>query len=350
MDAHAIAASVPASAASVSAAPDNRWQAPAADLQRALVGPVWAQLDDLSVIAVDGADATAFLHAQTTADIAALQADTIALAGYCTPKGRLQAIFQVWRTRSGLRMLLPRAIAEATRRRLSMFVLRSKVQLVDVSPSWSAIGICGPGSMAALVDAGLLGAPIDVGQARSTEGEGLIARLPAGASSVERLMLVVATPALADWRRRLATLSAVDAGVWWWSQIDAAVPAVFESTRELFVPQAVNLELLGAVSFRKGCYPGQEIVARSQYLGKLRRRMALAHAPHIGGDGDVYHADESGPVGRIVIAAAAPGGGWDMLIECPSELAGRGSLHAGAPNAPALALRELPYPIFDPTA
>jgi len=337
----------------------KRWQAPAADLARAQAGPVRAVLPDVSVLDIEGPDAVAFLQGQTTSDIAGLGPGSFAIGGYCSPKGRLLAIFRAWRTATGVRLLLPREIAEPTRKRLSMFVLRAKLRLADVSASWQVLGICGPGSVQALAQAGVV-APEAPGRCSELAPGELVARLESGAACPERLLLVVAADAAPAWERRLEALAPVDAGVWWWSGIDAAVPDVFEATRECFVPQAVNLELLGGVNFRKGCYPGQEIVARSQYLGKLRRRMGIAHAPAIGPDGDIYHRDDEGSdaggsddaavVGRIVMAAAAPGGGWDLLYECPTERTERGSLHAGGRDAPALALRPLPYPIFDPTA
>jgi folate-binding protein YgfZ len=166
---------------------------------------------------------------------------------------------------------------------------------------------------------------------------------------IRRLLLLVPAARLDTWLRRLPLVAQVDPGVWWWSQVDAAIPAVFATTRELFVPQTLNLEVLGGVSFRKGCYPGQEVVARSQYLGKLRRRMGLAHTAQVGPAADIFHSGQSNPVGRIVMAAKAPDSAWDLLFECPIELTEYGSLHAGDRDAPALTLRPLPYRIFDPT-
>jgi len=163
------------------------------------------------------------------------------------------------------------------------------------------------------------------------------------------MVLLVSRERLDVWLRRLPRLAQVDKAIWWWTQIDAAIPEVFQATQELFVPQAVNLEVLGAVSFRKGCYPGQEVVARSQYRGKLRRRLGLAHTAHMGIGSDVFHNHEVDPVGRVVMAAQAPDGGWDLLFECPTDLTEHGTLHAGSGDAPALALRALPYPIIDPT-
>jgi len=329
--------------------PVNCWAAGAADFARLRAGPVLSQLADLSVLELEGPDAVAFLQSQSTADIAAMSPTTWQLGGYCSAKGRLLAIFQAWRWQSGLRLLLPSDLAQATLHRLSSYVLRSKVRLSDASASWVTLGLCGPGSAQALSRAGVT-VPEQPWQCHETEADERIARLPCGLSCPERLLLLVPAARRDTWLRRLPLVAQVDPGVWWWTQVDAAIPAVFASTRELFVPQTLNLEVLDGVSFRKGCYPGQEIVARSQYLGKLRRRMGLAHASHLGPAADVFHGGQSEPIGRIVMAAQAPEGGWDLLYECPTELAEYGSLHAGGLDAPALALRPLPYRIFDPTA
>lgn len=330
------------------AVPPKQWRTDEAQLVRVLCGPVVAHLSDLGLIDVAGPDALAFLNAQATADFADLDPERFALAGYCSPKGRLLAIFHAWRTPAGARLLLPRELVEPTLRRLAMFVLRSKVRLSDVSEDFRILGVCGPGGGAALVAAGIA-PPAQAGRWRPTGADTGVARLAPGTMCRERFMMVDAAGRATQLEAALASVPTVDPGVWWWSQIDAAVPQVFAATRELFVPQSVNLELLGGVSFRKGCYPGQEVVARSQYRGKLRRRMSIAHAARIGADGEVYHSEHEQPVGRIVMAASAPGGGWDLLAEFPTELAEHGSLHAGGPSADALALRPLPYPIFDPT-
>jgi folate-binding protein YgfZ len=321
----------------------------AADRAAYAAGPVLARLGDLAVLAVEGADALAFLQGQTTMDVAALAPDSWQLGGYCTPKGRLLAIFQAWRQGGDLRLLLPAGIAPGIARRLSMFVLRAKVKIRDASADWTALGLLGAGSAAALSAAGM-DPPQLPGSSSLLDGGERIVRLPGGASCPERFLLLVRAEREAQWHELLAALPPVGSPLWWWSQIDAAVPSVFPDTQELFVPQAVNLEVLGGVNFRKGCYPGQEIVARSQYLGKLRRRMFLAHAAELGEGADVYQDGAAEPVGRIVMAAGAPEGGWDLLFECPTDKAERGGLHAGSAGAPALQLRALPYVLFDPTA
>lgn len=329
--------------------PDNRWDALGADGQGMPSGPVAARLDDHAVLEFEGQDAVAFLQSQSTADIAAMGSGDWQLGAYCTPKGRLLAIFQSWRYESGVRLLLPRTIAADVQRRLSMFVLRSKLRIRDVSDAWAVFGLCGAGCAQALIERGV-DVPAQPGQCARIGEDERCARLPVGAQCAERVVLVVRAEGAAAWQARMDFAATVESGVWWWSSIDAGIPAIFASTRELFVPQAVNLEVLGAVSFRKGCYPGQEIVARSQYLGKLRRRMAIARADSIGPSADIFAAGSDAPVGRIVMAARVQPGSWDLLFECPTAQLESASLHAGSADAAPMQIGELPYRIFDPTA
>jgi len=333
----------------------KRWQVPAEDHARLRAGPVLCRLVDHSVLDFEGPDAVAFLQGQTTVDIGALAAQSWQLGGYCTPKGRLLAVFQAWQVAQGVRLLLPTAIAATVARRLGMYVLRAKVRVRDASADWRAYALltraAPSGALAALQGAGVVPhAAAWQTQPFGVDDAARLATLPCGASSTGRWLAVVPT-ALGDEFERALGLPLAGAELYWWSQIDAAVPAIFPETSELFVPQTVNLEVLGGVNFRKGCYPGQEIVARSQYLGKLRRRLALAHAPELGPGADVYLDGKADPVGRIVMAATAPDEGWDLLFECPADALQEGArLRAGAVTAAPLQPRTLPYAIFDPTA
>ncbi len=324
------------------------WNTDAAALERALAGPVLAVLEEFGVIAASGADAARFLHAQLTNDVAGLAADAVQLNGYCNAKGRLLAVFTTWRGADAIYLQLPREILPAVHKRLSMFVLRAKVTLADVSEQWVALGLIGRGATQLLQHAGGLQRTVDASIAL---GETRIVRLRPSPRSNERFLLIVPARELPDWLTRLQAAQRVASGVWWWSQIDAGIPDVFAATQEKFVPQMINLEVLGGVNFRKGCYPGQEVVARSQYLGKLRRRMGIAHVEDGAAAGaDVYADGEAQPVGTVVMAATAPSGGMDLLFECPVERVGAGVLRAGRADGPVLAVRPLPYELFDPTA
>jgi folate-binding protein YgfZ len=138
--------------------------------------------------------------------------------------------------------------------------------------------------------------------------------------------------------------------LWWISEIDAAVPTVFAATQEKFVPQMLNLEVLGGVDFKKGCYPGQEVVARSQYLGKLKRRMNVAHVEgaQTAPGADVFQSGGQQPIGSVVMAATWSGG-TELLFEAPVDQLEAGTVHLHGPEGPRLVLRPLPYTLFDPT-
>jgi folate-binding protein YgfZ len=267
------------------------------------------------------------------------------LNGYCTAKGRLLATFHQWRHGDDVMLRLPREILPAVMKRLSMFVLRAKVRLTDVSDAWTTTGLLGAADLAQRAGVELPAAPwtgIVVGDAR-------LDRVPDAAGTDRLLLTAPGQSSLPAWCGELPRLPS---SAWWRSEIEAAVPTVFAATQEKFVPQMINLEVLGGVSFKKGCYPGQEVVARSQYLGKLKRRMQRAHVDHaeVAIAGDVYHSGEQQPVGTIVMAAAARDAGTDLLVEAPVDRLQSGSLHLISPTGPALAVRGLPYELFDPTA
>lgn len=324
------------------------WHAPAADLRRALAAPAWADLRELGVIEVAGSDAVSFLHSQLTADIEHASPGQVAPAGFCTAKGRLLATFDFWRDGANVELQLPREILPSVLKRVAMFVLRAKATLADVSDDWTTIAVMGPG--AGEVVRGM------TGQAAPAAGSVQASDIPvtrvAGSPRLPERFVLRGRGAAGDaLRRQLGSTAQVGAGVWWWSQIDAGIPTVVAATQEKFVPQMINFEVLGGVNFRKGCYPGQEVVARSQYLGKLRRRMAIAHtAGETAAGADVFADGEVQPVGTVVMAASAPEGGLDLLFECPVQQVEAGPLRAGGPGGPRLEVRTLPYALVDVTA
>jgi folate-binding protein YgfZ len=328
-------------------APAGTWHSPREDVAACLREPVAARLDELGVIAVDGPDAVSFLHAQLTNDVAGLDAERVQLNGYCSAKGRLYAVFDNWRDAGSVYLQLPREVLPEVMKRLSMFVLRAKAKLRDASGDWRAIAIVGPGAAQALAPVGELP---DVGRARVLADGSRLMRLPPAPQVAQRFLLLARAASTDSAHAAIAALKQVPSGVYWWTQIDAAIPNVFAATQQKFVPQMINLEVLGGVNFRKGCYPGQEVVARSQYLGKLRRRMQIAHTDGVARAGaDVFVDGVAEPIGTIVMAATAPQGGMDLLFECPVERA-VGALHLDSSSGPPLAPRPLPYALVDVTA
>lgn len=315
---------------------------PAAERAAAASGSVVAALLHLGVLRVSGADAAAFLHGQLTNDVKGLGPDGARFAGYCTPKGRLLANFLLWRDGEAVLLALSRDILPAVQKRLGMYVLRSKVSIADVSGEIALLGIAGPEGGNAVRAA--------IGAEAPSAAMGVV-RGPGGAAAIrvpgERF--VIALPAEAAptvWESATRTLRPAGTPVWEWLEIRSGIVLVSAATQDELVPQMANLELVGGVSFQKGCYPGQEVVARSQYLGRVKRRTYLGHvagqrAPRAGEA--VFAAGAGEPAGIVVNAAPAPSGGHDVLATLQSSAAESGELHVGAPDGPRLELEPLPY-------
>ena len=291
------------------------------------------------VIAVDGEDAASFLHSQLTQDFSLLGADEARLAGYCSPKGRLLASFIGWKEGADRVLLLCSAdVLPAAMKRLSMFVLRAKAKLSDASATVHVAGLAGTAAAQWLGDA----APAKPWGKAAAHG-GTAVRLPDAAGQPRYLWVVRADAQEAV----LPTLSlpALDVAAWRWLEVESAVPTITAATVDQFVPQMVNLEAVGGVNFKKGCYPGQEVVARSQYRGTLKRRGFLLHSSAQAAAGqELFHSEDPGqPCGMVVDAAPAPGGGWSVFAEVKIAATQGGSLHLGSADGPLLTLRPLPY-------
>jgi len=292
------------------------------------------RLTDWALIRAQGADAASFLHGQLTQDVTSLGEHQARLAGYCSAKGRLLASLVVFRRGADEFLLSCSAdLLAPTLKRLSMFVLRAKCKLSDAGAELSSYGLAGASASAWLGEA----APLQVwGAAR--RGEASVIRLP-DALGQPRYLLIQASAATPP------ELAALSAEAWAWLEVRSGVPRISAATVEQFVPQMVNLELVGGVNFQKGCYPGQEVVARSQYRGTLKRRAMIfdADAPLQAGLEVFHSADPAQPAGMVVNAAARPGGGWTALVEVKLSALDGGSLHAGPTDAPALRPLVLPY-------
>ncbi|MEK6348760.1 MAG: folate-binding protein [Burkholderia sp.] len=316
----------------------------AAEFAAARTGGAYAPLPQFGIIDVAGDDAATFLHSQLTNDVEHLDAASVRLAGYCSPKGRLLASFTTWRSAGGVRLLVSKDIQPAVQKRLSMFVLRAKAKLTDAA-ELVAIGFAGEvrEALSALFEA------LPDGVHTKLDGPaGTLMRLPDAAERPRYLWIATreqfdaAAPALD------AKLARVSPAVWDWLEIRAAEPRVTQPVVEQFVPQMVNYDVIGAVNFRKGCYPGQEIVARSQYRGTIKRRTALVHAEVDTAAArpgtELFHSEDPGqPCGMIVNAAASPDGGIDALVEIKLAAQEGGSVHLGAADGPALQFLPLPY-------
>jgi folate-binding protein YgfZ len=291
------------------------------------------RLDDLGVIRAHGPDAASFLHGQLTNDIANLAAGEARLAGYCSAKGRLLASFLVWCAGDDLLLACSADLLSATLKRLRMFVLRAKCTLSDASDEVPLHGLAGPAAMAWLGDA----APA-IGRSTVREGATVI-RLPDGAGTA-RFLLAGASAA--------PPLPPLDAPAWRWLEVVSGIARVELATAEQFVPQMLNYELVGGVDFGKGCYPGQEIVARSQYRGTIKRRSLLFQtgAAPAAGATEVFHSeDPSQPAGQVVMAAPSAAGGSLALVEVKLAALASGSLHLATPDGALLERVAMPYDV-----
>ena len=291
-------------------------------------------LSHWGVIRAHGADAAKFLQSQLTNDVEALEPSQLRLAGFCSAKGRLQASFVIWRpAHDELLLACSASVLAATLKRLSMFVLRAQCKLSDASAELALYGVAGDSARAWLGDT-------VVGGRREIDGGSLL-RLP-DAGGVARCIA-----ALAPLHRPAATV-ALPLDAWQLLEVQSGIPIIEASTVDRFVPQMVNYELVGGVDFAKGCYPGQEIVARSEYRGTIKRRMFLFECDAVAQPGqDVYHnADPAQPAGTVVNAAVpTEGPGSVALIEVKLSALGSGTLHLGSADGALLRIGVLPYAV-----
>ena len=297
-------------------------------------------LSDWGLIRAGGADTAQFLHGQLTQDFAHLDPSQARLAGYCSAKGRLLASFVGWR-RAGDEILLACSadLLPATLKRLSMFVLRAKCKLTDAGTDTRLFGLCGEATTRWLGAA----APAAV-WGRTNVGEAQVIRLPDGMAAGRPVARYLwAAPA----SQPAPKLPVLAADTWRWLEVTSGVVRIVAATVEQFVPQMVNLELIGGVNFEKGCYPGQEVVARSQYRGTLKRRSFLFETDAAAAPGqEVFASDDPAqPAGLVANAAPRPGGGSAALVEVKLAALDAAGLHLGAADGPLLRRVDLPYPL-----
>jgi tRNA-modifying protein YgfZ len=304
----------------------------------------FVELVDSGVIAFRGADASAFLHAQLTSDVAGLEPPRTQYSGYCTAQGRLLATFLVWRLPEVLLTQLPRELAEAVQMRLSRYVLRSRVELSNAEREYGLFGVWGEhaGELAAeLAGEGPQAIHDTAG------GEGVwVTRLPTA-----RYLLLVGEARVSSVRAQLASRGGEQPAESWKAlDIEAGIPEITRATQDRFVPQMVNLDLIGAVSYSKGCYPGQEIVARTHYLGRVKQRMYRARivAQEAPGAGDPLYSSDFGSEqasGTIVSAARVAPDAFEVLAVIQTVSAAGGVVHWKAPDGPVIEFRDLPYAV-----
>ena len=300
-----------------------------------------------ALLRVTGDDAVAFLHGQLSSDVQSLRPGAGQYWSYNSPKGRTLANGALWRAaapaRDGIALLVAGDLAESIRKRLSMFVLRAKVSLELQGSGSGLIGIAGDGAADAARAA--FGISLSPGAAVAFGDDAQAFMLPDGRIVVaarpgEFPVLHAALARHAPW---------VGNDEWRRFGIAAGVPWIVAATSDLFVPQTANLDVLGAISFTKGCYPGQEIVARMQYLGRLKERLFAFHADALeAAPATRLHSatfDAGQPCGTVVDAAPDVDGGIALLAVVQIQAVETNDLTLGAPDGPRLARRSLPYAV-----
>jgi folate-binding protein YgfZ len=275
------------------------------------------------LIHASGADARSFLHAQFSNDLLALGAGQAQWTAYCSAKGRMLGGFLAWGDDAGgFSLLLDRSLVPALVKRLRMFVLRAKVVIEDRSEQVGIIGHLGstdapaPFAVSAEVERTRIGLP------------------PVGETS--RAVEITPVP---------VPVAAADESAWARYMILAGEVWLGAATQDQFVPQMVNFDAIGGINFRKGCYPGQEVVARAHYRGAVKRRMYLATvaAPVSAGQPIFSAGPDAQECGTVANAVGLADGSSLLLAVVPIDAQAGSALHLGASDGPRLQFGALPY-------
>lgn len=313
-----------------------------AERQAARNDIVIAPLTDLGLIRVSGEDAASFLQNLMTNDIQGIAETNARTAGFCTPKGRLLAIFLVWREGNDYLLMLPKEILPLLLKKLSMYILRAKVKLSDATDERALIGISVAAAVSPAPNFNFLNTTLSRQSVSATDGGQLI-RL----DDTRWLLSLDPVAAIRRWPDLTVNATATGLAAWHSLEIAAGQPRVTAATQEAFVPQMLNMDLpaVAGVSFTKGCYPGQEIVARTHYLGKVKRRMVRARLANSAAPGTHVYAPETGDqqCGALVSIAPLPEGGFECLVSVQSGAVATGEVHLGAPDGERLTFLPLPY-------
>lgn len=303
----------------------------------------WCRITRCGLLRFEGDDAQSFLQGQLTNNVTVLDASLSQYTGYCTPKGRLLAVMLLWLHDHSYFMMVPAELCESLRKRLSMYILRSKVKAADVTSEHALFGLtgaCAQSFLATLMET----VPHALHAVAHGNGASIL-HLP-----VNRFLLVVPASQAAAIEAALSKDAPPQSEHFWAAlDIEAGIPTVAAATQEQFIPQAINFDLINAVSFNKGCYPGQEIVARTHFLGKLKQRMVRAHlhTAEMPAPGDKLYSQAFGDQasGMIVNSqCTAPNEHAVLAVVQTSDIATT-SVHWKSPAGPVLEMASLPYVI-----
>ncbi len=314
----------------------------ASEMQALATAAVMSPLASFGIIAFSGEETEPFLQGQLSSDVRALGESAAQYSSYSTPKGRMLASFLLFRQGDNYCLQIVAELQESIQKRLSMFVMRSKTKARDASSELCLLGVAGP--LAAEKLSAVLGDLPEADFATLHKEHCTVIALPG-----KRYQLAIASDAaLALWQQLAAAgILPVAESLWRLCDIRAGSPWITAATSDAFVAQMANMELIGGVSFSKGCYPGQEIVARTQYLGKLKRRMYRASiaTEHAEAGQEVFSSEMNGQAsGKVMLAAPADQGRWEVLVVAQIASLEQG-LHLGAADGPQLEILDLPYAV-----
>ena len=319
---------------------DSATQHPLSNISPALINEtIICDLSHLGLLQLSGADASTFLQGQVTNDVKQLNGQIAHYSGYCSPKGRLLALFLAFSHQDHIHLQLPRDLITPIAKRLKMFVMRSKVEVQDVSESIIKIGLNGAKAIE-LLSALFSKIPQNDYELVTLE-HGALIKLPGKQPRFEIFTDMANAPAI--WNSLSQHTKTVNTTYWELLEIQAGIPEVYPMTQEEFVPQMLNLDLLNGINFKKGCYTGQEIVARTHYLGTVKRRTQLAHIDEtttFPNPGDNVLNSNGDSVGKVVRCAPSDNGGYDLLAEIRLESVEVGQLTV---NGSILNILQLPY-------
>ena len=311
--------------------------------QTAYSNLILADLSHYALIEASGDDVVDFLQGQLTHDIKLVTSEIGQLSAYCNPKGRILANFRIFKRNEHYFLRLRSDIIDATLKRLRMFVMRSKVDLENSSDQLARMGIAGLNATSKLSN--IFKSLPENSDEYLTENEITTIKL-AGTlpryeihGPIEKIKIL--------WEKLQTDATLVGQNSWNLLTIRAGIPEIVSETVEAFVPQMVNLQAINSLSFTKGCYPGQEVVARMHYLGKLKRRLFIGSAESetlpISGESIMTNDKNEQKVGQIVTSSWSGDKNIEFLAVLQIEKAEKETLHIGSSAGPTIQLIDLPY-------
>ncbi len=303
-------------------------------------------LSQLGLLKFSGEDAASFLQGQLSNDVNALDGSQSQLSSYCSPKGRILASFRIFRHDDDFYLLMPADTVAATRKRLQMYVMMSNVTITDLSDDSVRIGLSGDAATKALDQLSLPVPKSKNGYARQNE----IHMLNIGDNCPRYILISSADKLQPLWESVRAELPLKGYNSWNYKDIQEAIPSIVAANVDAFVPQMINLHAINGVSFSKGCYPGQEIVARMHFLGKLKRRMyrASVHTEQPPKPADSLFSAKSTSgqgAGQVVTVAELADNHYEILAVIQITAVESGSIHLLDGNGPILEIKDTPYSV-----